>query len=133
MLRRDVKTARHTDRSPQNANKILAALPKTSRDWLHTLEPVTLQAGMVLYEPDEAIEHVYFLNDALVSILSMNSDGATLEIGLIGNEGMVGVPAILGGVRLTGRSFRWAAMLFESPAKACMKNSGAIHFCAIFC
>src|SRR3989442_3818442 len=98
MLRRDVKTARHIDRSAQNANKILAALPKTSRDWLHMLEPVTLQAGMVLYEPDEAIEHVYFLNDALVSILSMNSDGWTVEIGLVGNEGMVGVPAILGGV-----------------------------------
>ena len=116
MLRRDVKTARHIDRSAQNANKILAALPKTSRDWLHTLEPVTLQAGMVLYEPDEAIEHVYFLNDALVSILSMNSDGATLEIGLIGNEGMVGVPAILGGVtpyravvQMGGNAFRIAS------------------------
>ena len=49
-------------------------------------------------EPDEAIEHVYFLSDALVSIVSMNSEGSTMEIGLIGYEGMVGVPAILGGV-----------------------------------
>src|SRR5689334_705275 len=97
MLKRDVKTARQ-DKSAQNANKILTALPKTSREWLHTLEPVTLQAGMVLNEPDEAIEHVYFLNNALVSIISMNSEGATVEIGLVGNEGMVGVPVILGGV-----------------------------------
>jgi CRP-like cAMP-binding protein len=53
---------------------------------------------MVLYEPDEAIEHVYFLSGALVSIISMNAEGATVEIGLVGHEGMVGVPAILGGV-----------------------------------
>jgi len=79
-------------------NKILAALPKGSRDWLHTLEPVRLQPGMVLYEPDETIEHVYFLNGALVSIISANSEGSTVEIGLVGNEGIVGVPRILGGV-----------------------------------
>jgi len=59
---------------------------------------VQLPAGTVLYEPDETIEHVYFLTDALVSIISMNSEGSTVEIGLVGNEGMVGVPAILGGV-----------------------------------
>lgn len=79
-------------------NKILAALPTSSRDWLETLEPVKLSAGTVLYEPDEAIEHVYFLTNALVSIVSMNADGGTVEVGLIGYEGMVGVPAILGGV-----------------------------------
>src|SRR6059036_1390715 len=79
-------------------NKILAALPKGSRDWLHTLEPVRLRAGMVLYEPDETIEHVYFLNSALVSIISTRPEGSTVEIGLVGNEGIVGVPAILGGV-----------------------------------
>jgi len=79
-------------------NKILASLPAASRDWLETLEPVSLLAGTVLYEPDEKIEHVYFLTNALVSIVSMNSEGSTVEVGLIGSEGMVGVPAILGGV-----------------------------------
>ena len=79
-------------------NKILAALPKDSREWLHILEPMKLEPGMVLYEPDETIEHVYFLNGALVSIISANSEGSTVEIGLVGNEGVVGVPAILGGV-----------------------------------
>jgi len=79
-------------------NKILAKLPTNSRSWLKMLEPVTLHSGMVLYEPDEDIEHVYFLSNALVSIVSMNSEGATVEICLIGSEGMVGVPAILGGV-----------------------------------
>src|SRR2546426_7271240 len=94
-------------------NKILAKLPTNSRNWLKMLEPVTLHSGMVLYEPDEAIEHVYFLTNALVSIISMNSEGATVEIGLIGSEGMVGVPAILGGVtpyravvQVAGEGFR---------------------------
>ncbi|HEY2384633.1 MAG TPA: Crp/Fnr family transcriptional regulator [Terriglobia bacterium] len=79
-------------------NKILAALPTASRDWMKTLEPVRLAAGTILYEPDETVEHVYFLTNALVSIVSLNSEGATVEIGMIGYEGMVGVPAILGGV-----------------------------------
>ena len=72
-----------------------------------------LAPGTVLYEPDETIEHVYFLTNALVSIISMNSEGATVEIGLIGYEGMVGVPAILGGVtpyravvQMGGEAFR---------------------------
>ena len=61
-----------------------------------------LEPGMVLYEPEKTIEHVYFLNGALVSIISTNSEGSTVEIGLVGNEGVVGVPAILGGVALKG-------------------------------
>src|SRR5499427_4473658 len=94
-------------------NKILAALPTPSRDLIQSLEPVQLAVGTVLYEPDEAIEHVYFLTNALVSIISMNSEGSTVEIGLIGYEGMVGVPAILGGVtpyravvQMGGNAFR---------------------------
>jgi CRP-like cAMP-binding protein len=79
-------------------NKILASLPTTSQHWLDTLELVKLPMGTVLYEPDEKIEHVYFLNNALVSIVTMNAEGSTVQIGLVGNEGMVGVPAILGGI-----------------------------------
>src|SRR5882762_10224083 len=89
---------KYGDNPRQYGNAILASLPITSREWLETLEPVALPTGTILYEPDEAIEHVYFLTNALVSIVSMNSEGATVEICLIGSEGMVGVPAILGGV-----------------------------------
>ena len=93
-----MKPTVNRDGSEQRANRILAALPRNSHTWLQSLEPVTLQQGMVLYEPDEAIEHVYFLSTALVSIISMNSEGSTVEIGMVGNEGIVGIPAILGGV-----------------------------------
>src|ERR1051326_3157255 len=82
----------------ESMNKILALLPTASRHWLQTLEFVTLPTGAVLSEPDEKVQHVYFLNNALVSIISMNSEGSTVEIGLVGNEGIVGVPVILGGV-----------------------------------
>ena len=107
-----MKPLGYRENSQQRPNRILAALPKGS-EWLQALEPVTLRAGMVLFEPDEAIEHVYFLNDALVSIVTMNSEGGTIEIGLVGNEGIVGVPAILGGVapyravvQMGGNAFR---------------------------
>src|SRR6058998_2668297 len=93
-----MKSRKDDELMGQWKNKLLASLPHDSREWLQLLEPVKLRSGMVLYEPDEDIEHVYFLSNALVSIVSMNSEGATVEICLIGSEGMVGVPAILGGV-----------------------------------
>src|SRR6516165_5908844 len=108
-----MKPKRYAESPDRFMNKILAALPTAYCDWMETLEPVKLSAGTVLYESDEAIEHVYFLTNALVSIISMNSEGATVEIGMVGNEGMVGVPAILGGVtpyravvQMSGDGFR---------------------------
>ena len=109
-----MKPDRYPDSPERCTNKILAALPTSSRqNWYECLEAVKLAPGTVLYEPDETIEHVYFLTNALVSIISMNSEGSTVEIGLIGYEGMVGVPAILGGVtpyravvQMGGEAFR---------------------------
>jgi len=113
VLRRLGKTEKIRRNFQKNMNKILASLPTSSQHWVKTLEPVVLPKGAVLYEPDENIEHVYFLNNALVSILSTNAEGAAIEIGLVGQEGMVGVPAILGGitpyravVQMTGDAFR---------------------------
>jgi len=80
------------------ANTILSSLPQSSSRWLESLEQVNLQAGAVLQEPDEEIKHVYFLEGAIVSIVSLSSEGASIQIGMVGYEGMVGVPAILGGV-----------------------------------
>jgi CRP-like cAMP-binding protein len=94
-------------------NRILSSLPRDERESMPSLEAVTLRSGMVLNEPDEVINHVYFLNDALVSILSVGADGGSMEIGVVGWEGMVGVPAILGGVtpyravvQIGGHAFR---------------------------
>src|SRR5213593_4729736 len=93
-----MKPRKYREIPSQSLNKILASLPTSSQGWLEMLEPVALPKGTILYEPDQTVENVYFLNNALVSLVSTNSEGATVEIGLIGHEGMVGVPAILGGV-----------------------------------
>jgi len=94
-------------------NKILGAIQDTSRSDFNSLERVMLRPGMVLQEPDQEIEFVYFIEDGLVSLLSVNSDGGTIEIGVVGSEGMVGIPVILGGfspyravVQIEGQALR---------------------------
>lgn len=76
---------------------MLARLPrKTYRKLLPLLEPVTLAFGQVLYESQERIRHVYFPNDCFVSMLTGVDEGRSSEVGLIGSEGMVGLPVALG-------------------------------------
>lgn len=79
------------------ANSLLAALP--SSDYLRllpALEPVTLSSGEVLCQSGQPIRHVYFPNDALVSLLAPVDGHLALEVGLVGSEGMVGIPLALG-------------------------------------
>ncbi|HEY8068057.1 MAG TPA: Crp/Fnr family transcriptional regulator [Burkholderiales bacterium] len=78
-------------------NSLLAAVPrKAYRRLIAGLEPVTLNFGDVLYEPGETIRHVYFPGASLVSLLTLADGHLALEVGLIGREGMVGVPLVLG-------------------------------------
>ena len=60
------------------------------------LEPVTLTFGEVLYEPGEAISHVFFPGNSLVSLLTLADGHLALEVGLIGRDGIVGIPLVLG-------------------------------------
>jgi CRP-like cAMP-binding protein len=85
-----------TNRVPV-ANNLLAALPrKNYRRLLAGLEPITLTFGEVLYEPGQPIRHIYFPNDSLVSLLTLVDGHLALEVGLVGREGMVGIPLVLG-------------------------------------
>lgn len=78
------------------ANKLLAALPrKEYRHLTGELEQVALTYGEVLYEPGEQIKHVYFPNDSIVSLLTLVDRHQALEVGLVGREGMVGIPLAL--------------------------------------
>src|SRR4030095_4173487 len=78
-------------------NHLLAALPrKDYQKLLPLLEPGKLVFDEVLYEPRARIRHVYFPNDCLVSMLTTVDNGRAAEVGLIGSEGMVGVPVALG-------------------------------------
>lgn len=89
---------RHTAAKPiPVANRLLAALPSNEyQRLLAGLEPVTLTYGEVLYEPGEPIRYVYFPNNSLVSLLTTVAGHQALEVGLVGPEGMVGVPLALG-------------------------------------
>jgi CRP-like cAMP-binding protein len=78
-------------------NSLLAALPRTEYEHLISgLESVKLAFGEVLYQPGEPILHAYFPNDCLVSLLAVVEGRTILEVGLVGSEGMVGIPLALG-------------------------------------
>jgi CRP-like cAMP-binding protein len=79
------------------ANSLLAALPDKVYQSLHArLEPITLSFGEVLYHPGETIRHVYFPTDTLVSLLTQAEGHQALEVGMVGREGMLGIPLALG-------------------------------------
>lgn len=78
-------------------NSLLAALPrKAYLRLLPGLKPVDLVFGEVLYEAGEPIRDVYFPSQSLVSLLTLVEGHLALEVGLVGREGMVGVPLALG-------------------------------------
>src|SRR6202051_3806539 len=78
-------------------NPLLCALPrKEYQKLLPILEPVKLTFGEILYESHAPIRHVYFPNDCFVSMLTTVDTGRAAEGGLIGSEGMIGVPMALG-------------------------------------
>lgn len=79
------------------ANQVLASIATSQRERLHSqLEPVTLKFGQVLYQPGGTIRHVYFPINCLISLLTAVDKRRTLEVGMVGREGMAGMPFILG-------------------------------------
>src|SRR5687767_9566038 len=82
---------------PPVANRLLAALPRREyRRLLAGLEPVTLTFGELIYERGKPIRHVYFPCDSLVSLLMPVEGHMALEVGVVGREGMLGIPVALG-------------------------------------
>jgi CRP-like cAMP-binding protein len=78
-------------------NRLLAALPKNEyMNLLPELTPVVLDFGEILYEPGDAIRHVYFPNNSVISLLSTAAERAPLEVGMVGNEGMTGLSVFMG-------------------------------------
>jgi CRP-like cAMP-binding protein len=62
------------------------------------LEHVSLTSGEIIYRADQKIEEVYFLEEAVVAMIDRTNDGRTVEVGIIGREGLVGINIFLGGV-----------------------------------
>jgi CRP-like cAMP-binding protein len=84
---------------------LLAALPDAElARWLSHLEPVELPLGAVLHEAGNRLTHVYFPTTAVVSLICVMDNGATTEIAIVGNEGVVGVSLFMGGESTTSRA-----------------------------
>ncbi|MBW4537508.1 MAG: Crp/Fnr family transcriptional regulator [Myxacorys chilensis ATA2-1-KO14] len=78
-------------------NQLLAALPDEDyQRILPHLEVVDLPLQKVLYHPGDSIEYVYFPRESIISLVTILEDGASVEVGIIGNEGVLGVEVFLG-------------------------------------
>jgi CRP-like cAMP-binding protein len=86
-------------------NKLLAALPHVEwQRWAPQLEPVELPLGHVLYESGATLAHVYFPTNTIVSLLYVMENGASAEIAVVGNEGLVGISLFMGGESTPSRA-----------------------------
>lgn len=92
------------DASPLH-NHLLAALSPTVRERIFPhLEQIPLPLGKVLYESGDALRHVYFPTDSIVSLLYVMENGASAEISVVGNEGLIGVALFMGGESTPSRA-----------------------------
>jgi CRP-like cAMP-binding protein len=103
-------------------NHLLDALPESDLvRLLPLLERVPLVLGEVLYESGEQLRHVYFPVNAIVSLLYVMEDGASAEIAIVGNEGIVGISLFMGGettpsraiVQSAGHAYRLKGQLLK--------------------
>ena len=103
-------------------NQLLAALSEAEWNrWRTHLEPVELQPGQVLCAPGRMPAYVYFPTTAIVSLLYMTQDGASIEIAVVGNDGVVGISLFMGGdatpsqavVQSAGQGYRLRAQVVK--------------------
>jgi CRP-like cAMP-binding protein len=100
-------------------NYLLAALPTPDAERiLPCLELVKLRLGQVLYESGDRMRHVYFPTDSIVSLLYVMLDGATAEIAVVGNDGILGIALFMGGDTTPSRAIvQSAGYAYRLPAR----------------
>lgn len=97
-------TAASTPHAPEQ-NRLLAALSPAERERLHPqLRLVKLPLGKALYESGDFLRYVYFPVDSIVSLLYVLESGASAEISVVGNEGLIGVALFMGGETTPSRA-----------------------------
>ncbi|MDQ2736756.1 MAG: Crp/Fnr family transcriptional regulator [Pseudomonadota bacterium] len=111
-----------TSTADPKQNHLLAALPVDEwRRWQPQLEHVEMPLGQVLYESGGTMSHVYFPITAIVSLLYVMENGASAEIAVVGNEGLVGISLFMGGgstpsravVQSAGQGFRLTSKVIK--------------------
>jgi len=86
-------------------NRLLAALPEEVHERLYPhLEDVSLLLGQVIYESGERLDHIYFPTTSIVSLLYTMEDGTSAELGVVGNDGVVGIALFMGGETTPNRA-----------------------------
>ncbi len=106
----------------QVKNRILAALP--SQDFqriLAKLEIVNLVRGTVLCDLGGTIRHAYFVNSGMTSLVATTESGASVEVAIVANEGLIGMPAVLGKSRMSYR------VLVQIPGSALKISVSALE------
>lgn len=111
------------DSSPPIDNKILAALPRRRYKKLFSeLQPVTLTLGQMLYEEGSPAKYVYFPNSAMISLIVVREDGLrSIEIGVVGCDGMLNVGALL------GKKYAAYQKLVQLPGTALRTSVGVVR------
>jgi CRP-like cAMP-binding protein len=114
-------------------NRLLAALPPADlQRWLPDLGLVKLPLGEVLYEPGNTLSHIYFPTTVIVSLLYVMENGASAEIAVAGNEGLIGISLFMGGestpsravVQSAGHAFRMKAQILKDEFA---RNGPVLH------
>ncbi len=109
-------------------NHLLAALrPRVLERLSPQFESVPLSLGEVIYEAGAPLSHVYFPINSIVSLLRVMEDGASAEIAVVGNEGVVGVALFLGGQTTPSRALvQSAGLAYRLPSESLRAEFGRI-------
>ncbi len=100
--------------SDPRQNRLLAALSGEERARIHPhLELVQMPLAKVVYEPGSVLRDVYFPTDSIVSLLYVLRDGASAEISVVGNDGLVGIALLMGGE--------------STPSRAIVQSAGSAY------
>jgi CRP-like cAMP-binding protein len=116
----------------RNGNHLLAVLDEA--EWARIashLVPVDMSLGQVIYEAGDRLDHVYFPATSIVSLLYVMENGASAEIAIVGNEGIIGIALFMGGettpnravVQSAGRAYRLDAHLLKEE----FRRAGAVQ------
>jgi CRP-like cAMP-binding protein len=125
--------------TPSVANRLLVALALEDLELLRPhLEVVPLPHKQTLSEPNTPIDHVYFVQEGMVSLVQPLENGAMIEVGMIGNEGFLGVPVLLGAesspleamVQIPGSALRMQASAFREEGPEFRSNGTAASVCS---